>query len=43
MSAMIGCEDTDLTDGMRVAVEFHPASDTITLPYFHPIGTSTGT
>jgi uncharacterized OB-fold protein len=43
MSAMIGCEDTDLTDGMRVEVEFHPASDTITLPYFRPIATATGT
>jgi uncharacterized OB-fold protein len=42
MSAMIGCEDTDLTDGMRVDVEFHPANDTITLPYFHPSPTHSG-
>jgi uncharacterized OB-fold protein len=36
MSAMIGCDDTDLAAGLRVEVEFHPASDTITLPYFRP-------
>ncbi|HZQ58046.1 MAG TPA: OB-fold domain-containing protein [Acidimicrobiales bacterium] len=36
MSAMVGCEPEDLAAGMRVEVEFHPASDTITLPYFHP-------
>ncbi len=42
MSAMIGCEDTDLDAGMRVEVEFHPASDTITLPYFRPSSTPAG-
>ena len=36
MSAMVGCEDADLVPGMQVEVEFHSASDTITLPYFHP-------
>ena len=36
MSAMVGCEPEDLKEGMRVEVEFHPASDTVTLPYFHP-------
>ena len=36
MSAMVGCEPEDLKEGMRVEVEFHPASETVTLPYFHP-------
>jgi uncharacterized OB-fold protein len=36
MSAVVGCEDTDLVAGLRVEVEFHPASEVITLPYFHP-------
>ena len=36
MSAVIGCEPDDLSDGMRLAVEFHAASDRITLPYFAP-------
>jgi len=36
MSAMVGCEPEDLKEGMRVEVEFHPVSDTVTLPYFHP-------
>jgi uncharacterized protein len=36
MSAMVGCEPEDLKEGMRVEVEFHPTSETITLPYFHP-------
>jgi len=36
MSAMVGCDPEDLFAGMRVQAEFHPASDTITLPYFHP-------
>jgi hypothetical protein len=36
MSAMIGCEDSDLAAGMRVEVEFHPANDRVTLPYFRP-------
>ena len=40
MSAVIGCEDGDLEAGMRVKVEFHPADDTITLPYFRPVVTS---
>jgi len=38
MSAMIGCEPEDLRAGMRVEVEFHPASDDVTLPYFRPAG-----
>jgi uncharacterized OB-fold protein len=37
MSAMIGCTSDDLRDGLPVAVEFHPVSDEITLPYFRPV------
>ncbi len=37
VSAMVGCEPEDLKEEMRVEVEFHPASDTVTLPYFHPL------
>ena len=37
LSAMVGCEPDDLHDGMRVAVEFHPAGDEISLPYFRPV------
>jgi uncharacterized OB-fold protein len=36
MSAIIGCEPEALHDGLRVGVEFHPASPDITLPYFRP-------
>jgi uncharacterized OB-fold protein len=36
ISAIVGCEPDALHDGMRLAVEFHPASDEITLPYFAP-------
>jgi uncharacterized OB-fold protein len=36
MSAMIGCEPDDLRAGMPVVVEFHAASDEVTLPYFRP-------
>jgi uncharacterized OB-fold protein len=36
MSAVIGCEPDALQAGMRLAVEFHPASDEIVLPYFAP-------
>jgi len=36
MSAMVGCEPEDLVAGLRVEVEFHPASEAISLPYFHP-------
>ena len=36
MSAVIGCEPEALHDGLRVQVEFHPASAEITLPYFRP-------
>ncbi|HEY8524937.1 MAG TPA: OB-fold domain-containing protein [Acidimicrobiales bacterium] len=37
VAAVIGCEPEDLRAGMRLAVEFHPASDEITLPYYRPI------
>ena len=37
MSAVIGCEPDELEEGMRLAVEFHPASSDITLPYFAPV------
>ena len=36
LSAVIGCEPEALQEGLRLAVEFHPASDEITLPYFRP-------
>ena len=38
IAAIVGCEPDDLVDGMRVAVEFHPATDEITLPYYRPVG-----
>ena len=37
MSAVVGCEPEDLHADMRLAVEFHPASDDIALPYFRPV------
>jgi uncharacterized OB-fold protein len=36
LSAVIGCEPEALHEGLRLAVEFHPASDEISLPYFRP-------
>jgi hypothetical protein len=36
LSAVIGCEPDELREGLRLSVEFHPASDEITLPYFSP-------
>ena len=36
ISAVIGCRPEDLHAGLRLEVEFHPASDEITLPYFRP-------
>jgi uncharacterized OB-fold protein len=36
MSAVIGCEPEALHEDLRLAVEFHPVSDEITLPYFQP-------
>ena len=37
VSSIIGCKPAALTAGMRLAVEFHPADDEITLPYFSPV------
>lgn len=37
IAAVVGCAPEDLTAGMRLAVEFHPASDGITLPYYRPV------
>jgi uncharacterized OB-fold protein len=37
IAAVIGCEADELAAGMPLAVEFHPASDDITLPYFRPV------
>ena len=34
---IIGCDHEDVRVGMRVAVEFHPISDGIVLPYFAPV------
>jgi len=36
VSSVVGCEPEELTAGMPLAVEFHPASDEISLPYFRP-------
>ncbi|HUC37008.1 MAG TPA: OB-fold domain-containing protein [Acidimicrobiales bacterium] len=37
LSAVVGCEDDELSIGMRLEVEFHPVSEEITLPYFTPL------
>jgi len=37
MSAVVGCSPDDLGPGLRLAVEFHPASDEISLAYFRPV------
>jgi uncharacterized OB-fold protein len=36
MSSVVGCEPEDLAADLPLAVEFHPASDEIFLPYFRP-------
>jgi len=36
VSSIVGCEPADLRADMPLAVEFHPASDEIFLPYFRP-------
>jgi uncharacterized OB-fold protein len=36
VSSIIGCEPDELRADMALAVEFHPASDDIKLPYFRP-------
>jgi uncharacterized protein len=42
MSAVVGCEPAALHEGMRLTVEFHPASSEIVLPYFTPLDERTG-
>jgi uncharacterized OB-fold protein len=37
LSAMIGCEPSDLRADLRVGVEFHALSAEITVPYFRPL------
>jgi uncharacterized OB-fold protein len=37
LSAVIGCAPDELREGLAVAVEFHPASDELALPYFRPV------
>ncbi len=37
LSNLIGCEHDAAAIGMRVAVEFHPITDGVMLPYFRPI------
>ena len=39
VTSIIGCRPDDLAAGLRLTVEFHPASDEIALPYFKPIPT----
>jgi len=40
ISAVVGCSPDDLGPGLRLAVEFHPASEDISLPYFRPAPSS---
>jgi hypothetical protein len=37
LSAIVGCEPEVLQEDLRLAVEFHPISEEITLPYFRPL------
>ena len=37
LSNVIGCEHEAVHIGMRVAVEFHPITDGVMLPYFRPV------
>jgi uncharacterized protein len=37
VSAMIGCTEEDLHDGLLVEVSYHAMSGSITLPYFSPL------
>jgi uncharacterized OB-fold protein len=36
VTAIVGCRPSDLRADLRVEVEFHPAGDDVTLPYFRP-------
>jgi uncharacterized OB-fold protein len=40
ISAVIGCTPEELVVGMELAVEFHPNSERLSLPYFRPVGLS---
>jgi uncharacterized OB-fold protein len=37
LANIVGCDVEDLAVGMRVAVEFHPVSDGVVIPYFRPV------
>ena len=37
LANVVGCDVEDLAVGMRVAVEFHPVSDGVVIPYFRPV------
>jgi uncharacterized OB-fold protein len=37
VTAIVGCEPDELRADLPVEVEFHPAGDAITLPYFRPV------
>ena len=37
LSAVVGCAPGALRDGLPLQVEFHPASDEVSLPYFRPV------
>lgn len=41
VSALVGLDHTELHDGLRVRVEFHPVSDIITMAFFSPMGPAT--
>ena len=36
LTALVGLDPEDIVEGLRLAVEFHPISDDITLPFFRP-------
>ncbi len=36
VTSIVGCEPENLAEGMQMAVEFHPCSDDVKLPYFRP-------
>jgi uncharacterized protein len=39
LSAVVGCTPDALRDGLPLQVEFHSASDKVSLPYFRPLPT----
>jgi uncharacterized OB-fold protein len=42
VSSIIGCTPEDLSEGMALAVEFHPSAENMMLPYFRPDGVDPG-